>query len=96
MNRIRNTFNRGKVILSFLMGGDPWPEATESFGMAMLDAGSDILILGIPFSDPIEDAAGQNAHLRALASGVTTAGILRMWPGGYARIPVNPSSCGPI
>lgn len=78
MTRIRQLFEKEKVILSFLMGGDPCLEATESMALTMLDAGADILVMGLPFSDPVEQRAGQEAHLRALASGVTSRDLLRL------------------
>ncbi|NLA96275.1 MAG: tryptophan synthase subunit alpha [Clostridiaceae bacterium] len=78
MSRIRRVFENETAILSFLMGGDPSLAATESLAMAMLGSGAHGLVTAIPFSDPIEGAQGQKAHLRALASGVTTGGLLCM------------------
>ena len=83
MSRIRRIFDNETAILSFLMGGDPSLAATGPMAMAMLDAGANGLVIGIPFSDPIEGAAGQKAHLRALASGVSTDDLLRV--AGYLR-----------
>ncbi len=50
-----------------------WPEAdaTESAALTALDAGADIIELGVPFSDPLADGATiQRSSARALRAGV--------------------------
>jgi tryptophan synthase alpha chain len=58
--------------VAFIMAGDPSPKATLAAARALSSAGTDILEIGVPFSDPVADgpviqAAGQ----RALGKGMT-------------------------
>jgi tryptophan synthase alpha chain len=79
MNRIEKTFIGNKALIAFLMGGDPSPASSESFAISMLEAGADMIMVGIPFSDPAaEGPAGQAAHLRAIASGAKTGDLIRL------------------
>lgn len=60
-----------KVFIPFITAGDPYMAATEKFIYALEEAGSDIIELGIPFSDPVADGPViQRANLRAMANGV--------------------------
>jgi tryptophan synthase alpha chain len=53
--------------------GDPSLDVTEEIVYAMVEAGADLIELGIPFSDPTaEGPVIQGANLRALSGGVTT------------------------
>ena len=53
--------------MPYLTIGDPDFEATADFAVAMIDAGADIMELGIPFSDPTADGPIiQAAMVRAL------------------------------
>jgi tryptophan synthase alpha chain len=64
-------------LVAFLTAGDPDLVATESFVLAMAEAGADIIELGVPFSDPLADGpAIQRSSERALRSGTTLAGVL--------------------
>ena len=73
MSRIENAFENGTALIGFITGGDPCVEKTEEFVLDMIDAGADIVEIGIPFSDPIaEGPTIQNANVRALAAGATT------------------------
>ena len=76
MNRISKSFRRGKMIIVSLMGGDPGPAGSEAFVISLLDAGADMAIIGIPFSDPAaESPAQQKAHLRAIQAGTDTSSL---------------------
>ncbi|MCL2032264.1 MAG: tryptophan synthase subunit alpha [Methanomassiliicoccaceae archaeon] len=58
-----------KAFVAYIMGGDPDPDMTKEYILAMEQAGADIIEIGIPFSDPIaEGEVIQRANLRALAS----------------------------
>ena len=73
MSRIEKAFENGKAFIGFITGGDPCPEKTEEFVLAMIDGGADIIEIGIPFSDPVaEGPTIQNANIRALSAGTTT------------------------
>jgi len=56
------------LYMPYLTIGDPDFESTEKFALAMIDAGADIMELGIPFSDPTADGPViQAAMSRALS-----------------------------
>ena len=62
-----------------LMPGDPELRATEAVIDALAEAGTDIVELGIPFSDPIADGPTiQAASKLALDAGVSTRQILAL------------------
>jgi tryptophan synthase alpha chain len=64
-------------LVAFLTAGDPNLAATESFVLAMAEAGADVIELGVPFSDPLADGpAIQRSSERALRSGTTLGGVL--------------------
>ncbi len=79
MNRIQTAFAKGKAFIGFVTAGDPSLEKTEEFILKMLEAGCDLVEIGIPFSDPIaEGPVIQEADLRSLAGGTTTDGVFEM------------------
>jgi tryptophan synthase alpha chain len=62
--------------VAYVMAGDPGAEASLAILTALPAAGADIIELGIPFSDPMADGPPiQRAALRALAAGMTLAGV---------------------
>jgi len=79
MNRITAAFQNGKAFIPFLTGGDPDIETTEKLVRAMVEAGADIIEIGVPFSDPIaEGVVIQEASQRALAAGCTVDQLFDM------------------
>ena len=57
------------LYMPYLTLGDPSLEKTYEFALAMIDAGADLLELGIPFSDPIADGPTIQAAMdRALST----------------------------
>lgn len=84
MSRIPERFARlhqqGRAALvPYLMAGDPSPAATPALMHAMVDAGADLIELGMPFSDPVADGPViQAACERALAGGMTLTGVLEI------------------
>ncbi len=75
MSKIRNAFINDKAFLAFLVAGDPSADKTVEFVLELDKAGTDLVVLGIPFSDPIaESSVVQESNLRALAEGMTTDG----------------------
>ena len=73
MSNIKNAFKNGKAFIPFVTCGDPDLETTEQIVYAMVEAGADLIELGIPFSDPTaEGPVIQGANIRALANHVTT------------------------
>lgn len=70
---IRSAFADGKAFIPFITCGDPDLETTAKLVPAMVQAGADLIELGIPFSDPTaEGPVIQEADLRALNAGTTT------------------------
>lgn len=79
MSKIKAAFAGGKAFIPFVTCGDPSLEITEQIVYAMVDAGADLIELGIPFSDPTaEGPVIQDANLRALSAGTTTDKIFDM------------------
>ncbi|MDR1275231.1 MAG: tryptophan synthase subunit alpha [Candidatus Accumulibacter sp.] len=76
MSRIQSVFERlraegRKALIPFITAGDPSPSLTVPLMRALVDAGADIIELGVPFSDPMADGPTiQRASERALANGV--------------------------
>ena len=67
------------AFIPFLTAGDPDLRTTASLLQAMADGGADLIEVGVPFSDPIADGPViQRASARALESGTTLSGILRL------------------
>ena len=63
--------NRAALIPFFVIG-DPDEETSFQLIKTAIDAGADILELGIPFSDPVADGPTiQKADIRAMKSGMT-------------------------
>ena len=73
MSRLANTFEQlaqtgRKALIPFITAGDPNPDFTVPMMHAMVEAGVDVIELGVPFSDPMADGPViQRASERALA-----------------------------
>lgn len=84
MNRIETALselkNKGeKALITFVTAGDPDLETTEKLVLEMLDKGSDIVEIGVPFSDPVaEGKTIQEASLRSLSNGTNLTQIFDM------------------
>ncbi|SES77421.1 tryptophan synthase, alpha chain [Nitrosomonas marina] len=84
MNRIAQTFavlqsNRKKALIPFITAGDPGPANTVDLMHCLVEAGSDIIELGVPFSDPMADGPTiQRSSERALKHQVGINSVLTM------------------
>ena len=79
MSRIYKAFENKKAFVAFLTAGDPDYETSLANFRAVLDAGADLVEVGIPFSDPIaEGPVIQEADIRALESGMTTDKVFEL------------------
>ena len=84
MSRIERTFSRlqaggRKALVPYVTAGFPEADSTPELMHAMVAAGSDVIELGVPFSDPMADGpAIQKAGEKALALGIGTAQVLAM------------------
>ncbi|HET7359819.1 MAG TPA: tryptophan synthase subunit alpha [Rhodanobacteraceae bacterium] len=64
-------------LIPFVTAGDPEPETMVALLHALVDAGADLIELGVPFSDPMADGPTiQHASERALAKGIGLEAIL--------------------
>ncbi len=84
MSRIESCFarlseNNRKALIPYVTAGDSSKEVTVPLMHAMVEAGADIIELGVPFSDPMADGPViQLACERALAHGTSTRDVLAM------------------
>ncbi len=87
--RIAATFAvRQSALVCFITAGDGDTAANLD---ALVEAGADVIELGMPFTDPMADGpAIQAANLRSLAKGTTTADIFAIATAFRARHPDTP------
>lgn len=84
MSRIAATFSTlktqgKKALIPFITAGDPGPDKTVPLMHRLVEAGANILELGVPFSDPMADGPTiQRASERALKHGVSLRDVLGM------------------
>ncbi len=82
MSRIQSTFaalasQNKKGLIPFITAGDPAPELTVPLMHALVAGGSNVIELGVPFSDPMaEGPVIQRACERALKHGVSLKDVL--------------------
>ena len=66
-----------KALIPYITAGDPLKSSTVPLLHGMVEAGSDILEIGVPFSDPMADGpAIQRASERALKNGIGLSDVL--------------------
>src|SRR5262249_29220714 len=66
-------------LIAYLTCGDPDIASSRRIALAALDAGADVIELGVPFSDPIADGPViQRASERALTGGTTLRHVLQL------------------
>lgn len=84
MSRIEERFARVRAsgrpgLVTYVTAGDPDLARSAAIIQRLDRAGADVLEIGVPFSDPLADGPViQRATERALAAGVTLAGVLDM------------------
>jgi len=70
-------FHHKPGLVVYLTAGDPSIEATRDIALAAIDAGADVIELGVPFSDPLADGPViQRASERAVARGTRLRDVL--------------------
>ena len=70
-------FDRKPGLVIYLTAGDPDLATTREMAIAAIDAGADVIELGVPFSDPLADGPViQRASERAVARGTRLADVL--------------------
>ena len=97
MSRIKVTFDRlgsegRKALIPFITAGDPDVALTLPLMHTLVEAGADVIELGVPFSDPMADGPTiQRASERALAKGMTLRKVLelvRVFRASNAETPI--------
>ena len=92
LERIADAFageGRRAALMPYMMGGFPTLDRSRQIAEAYIDAGADLIELGIPFSDPLADGPVIHAAATAtLACGVTTADVLELAAAFADRVPV--------
>ena len=82
MSRIQTTFAQlqaqgRKALIPYVTAGFPFADITPLLMHGMVDAGADIIELGVPFSDPMADGPViQKAGEKALSLGIGTQQVL--------------------
>src|ERR1039458_8697411 len=82
IERIANAFTQTKkraALMPYLMAGFPTMNESTKIGEACIQAGADLIELGVPYSDPLADGPTiQAAGTTALAAGANIAGTLEV------------------
>ena len=81
-----------KALVPYISAGDPNAELTLELMHGLVNAGANLIELGVPFSDPMADGpVVQKAAERALAAGMTLEGVLSIvaqFRASNAAVPV--------
>ncbi|WP_420237887.1 tryptophan synthase subunit alpha [Telmatobacter bradus] len=73
------SFEHKPGLVVYLTAGDPSLEATRAIAIAAIDAGADVIELGVPFSDPVADGPViQRASERALERGTSLHKVIAL------------------
>lgn len=68
-----------KALVTYIVNGDPTPDITLKAMHTMVEAGADVVELGVPFSDPMaEGPVIQKGHERALVHRTSLTGTLAL------------------
>jgi tryptophan synthase, alpha subunit len=97
MNRYDTVFDCLKkknemAFIAFASAGDPDISTSEAILKTYIDAGSDVLEIGYPFSDPVADGPiNQRAAQRAIAAGLTHDRFFKLVRAvrGYSQVPIG-------
>jgi tryptophan synthase alpha chain len=72
-------FEHKPGLVVYLTAGDPNLEVTRLIALEAIDAGADVIELGVPFSDPLADGPViQRASERAVAKGTRLVDVLQL------------------
>ena len=87
------TFYKKPAMVAYVTCGDPDLATTREIVLAAIEAGADVIELGVPFSDPVADGPViQRASERALKHGTSLAQVLTV----AAEVRVQAQSTGLI
>jgi tryptophan synthase alpha chain len=92
IDRIAQAFaasEKRAALMPYLMGGYPTLEESVRIGQACVQAGADMLELGVPYSDPLADGPViHEAGTRALAAGASIGGVMEVARALAPSVPV--------
>jgi tryptophan synthase alpha chain len=92
IERIAQAFastSKRAALMPYVMGGFPTLEESLRIGQACVQAGADVIELGLPYSDPLADGPVIHAAgTQALAAGANVAGVLEVARALSASVPV--------
>ena len=94
--RIRGAFEAARsagriALIPYVVAGYPDADAGESIALAAIDAGADLLEIGLPYSDPLADGTTlQRASVAAIRAGATLARSLDLVRRVHAARPSIP------
>src|SRR3974390_1447624 len=73
------SFDHKPGLVVYVTAGDPSLDATRAIAIEAIDAGADVIELGVPFSDPLADGpALHRASERARARGTRLKDVLEV------------------
>lgn len=77
------------ALMPYVMGGFPTIAESQRIAEACVEAGADVIELGVPYADPLADGPVIHAAgTRALAAGASLAGVLEVARAVSDRVPV--------
>ncbi|MBA2691673.1 MAG: tryptophan synthase subunit alpha [Rubrobacter sp.] len=87
---VSSAFGEGRVaLIPYLTGGFPSLDGAKEVGEAYIEAGADIVEIGVPFSDPLADGPViQGTTKKALENGTNLDHCLDLASGFADRVPV--------
>ncbi len=92
VQRIADAFastTKRAALMPYVMAGFPTLAESVRIGEACVQAGADVIELGVPYSDPLADGPViHEAGTRALAAGANVAGVLEVARALSSSIPV--------
>jgi tryptophan synthase alpha chain len=90
--RIARAFERcsgSAALMPYMMGGYPNMKSSMEIGHSYIQAGADLIELGVPYSDPLADGPViHEAGIRALAAGANMTGVLELARAFSEHVPV--------
>jgi tryptophan synthase alpha chain len=94
LERIGDAFARARnegraAVMPYMMGGFPDDDVSAAVARAYVEAGADLVELGVPFSDPLADGPVIHAAAtRALEAGATLDSVIEIGASIADRVPV--------